>query len=130
MNIPLNVDILPWINLLGFAVNGYLFWKRGTSEATDKLIALQKEQISALTASEELTRKRNHDLGNQIQVLSLKVGKMEGQLQEKDEKLHEYVAILQNRNPELEAALTSIGESLKEIHEFMKLLHGQTVARQ
>ncbi len=113
MHIPF--DLLPWINLVGFAVNGFLYVKRGTSQATKDLIDLQEKQIKALKDDAEITRQHGHELGNQIQVLSGKVGKLEGQLSEKQRQLADYRAIFQNRDPELIKVLG-------EIKDFMQIM--------
>ncbi len=54
-----------------------------------------------------------------MQAITLEIGILKGKIQEKDTKLDEYAAILQNRNPELETVL-------KEIRDFMKILHDQS----
>ena len=113
MHIPF--DLLQWINLVGFAVNGFLYVKRGTSQATKDLIDLQEKQIKALKDDAEITRQHGHELGNQIQVLSGKVGKLEGQLSEKQRQLADYRAIFQNRDPELIKVLG-------EIKDFMQIM--------
>jgi predicted nucleic acid-binding Zn-ribbon protein len=97
-------------------VNVFLFWKRGGQEATKELIDLQEKQIEAMKHDMDMSRERGHALANDIQKLSLKVGYLEGQAQEKDKKIEEYIAILQNRNPELETVL-------KSIEKFMHLIN-------
>lgn len=94
--------------------------------ATTKLIETLQNQIKALEDSEQITRARNHELGNQMQIMSGKIGVLEGQLKEKDKKLEEYAAILQNRSPEMEKYMNETNKILKELvssnHEIKKFM--------
>ncbi len=116
------MDFLPVINLIGFAVLGVATWYTNFRSGKDKIggevLSLYKEQIAALEADVQRTRERSHELGNAVQKISLELGIVKGQLQEKDKKLEEYSAIFQNRNPELQ-------QVLGEIRDFMKMIHAQ-----
>lgn len=132
-----NPTTLSIINLIGFAVNAFLYWRRGTSQATHDLLELQEKQIETLKGDADISRQRSHDLANQMQDLVLKVGNLQGKVQEKDKKITDYVTILQNRNPELtefiqrmttvaEAAMTYMQRNEHEVKEIKALVAKRT----
>lgn len=104
-------------NIVAGLINLFLFWKQGGQKATKDLIDLQEKQIETLKTDFDLSRTRSHDLANQLQAITLKVGILEGQAKEKDKKLEEYTQLLQNRNPELETVLKSIEQFMRVINE-------------
>lgn len=106
---------LPFINLLAFAVNGFLFWKRGTSQATRDLIDLLEKQVQALKEENELSRQRSHDLANQMTVLKGDVGFLKGQLLEREKEIRDFAQIVPQRDGELVKVLA-------EIKDFMQLM--------
>jgi chromosome segregation ATPase len=109
-------------NIIAFGINAYLFWKRGGQTVTRDLIDLQnnqinlqKGQIGILQDEVKTGDQRRHELGNKLQSITLEVGMLKGQMQEKDSKIEEYTKIFQGRDPQ-------ILEVLSEIRDFMKNL--------
>lgn len=98
------------INLAGFGILGvsmfYNNWRKGTNNVEDKVLSLYKEQITALEADIVRARERSHELGNQIQTLSIEVGKLRGEIVARDKQLDDYKQIFQNRDPQLLEILT------------------------
>lgn len=115
----LHINIVE-IGLL-FVAAGYLFvyWTKGGINASERILNLYKEQVDALEKSIQITRTHNHELGNQVQKLSLDVGILKGQLQERDKKLDEYMTIFQGRGPEQEQYMAEMRTFTSKVAEYM-----------
>lgn len=117
------LDYLPLINILGFAILAiatfYYNARSGKSKIGDEVLSLYEKNIDALKEDVSRSRDANHDVKNQMTTLTLRLGQLEGQLKEKDLRITELMAIIENRNPELE-------NILREIRDFMKMIHKQT----
>lgn len=121
------IDWLPIINILGFLSLGtaYIFiqWRQGGNKAASDVITAYKEQV---TLNREEIAKLNHELGV-----------LQGQLKEKDERIKLLEQLVQNRNPEMEQFMKTVGqiadnaavymkhssETLAEIRNFMKVVN-------
>ncbi len=129
-----NLDFLPIVNLLGFIVlvitTVYQNRKSGKDTVTRDVLDLYQKQIAVLKDEIEQSRTRSHDLANQIQALTFKIGKLEGTIKEKDQKLTDYMTIFQNRNPELVEFMEKIEVLMADIHTFMKQLNTKVQTNQ
>ncbi len=116
-------NYLPLINIAGFivlaAATFFYNAKTGKGKIGDEVLDLYQKQIEALKEDVLRGREVNHEVKNQITTLTLRLGQLEGQLKEKDLRINELMAIIENRSPELE-------NILKEIRDFMKTIHKQT----
>lgn len=101
-------------NVLAGIVNAYLFWRSGGQKATKDLIDLQEKQIEALKTDSELTRQRNHELANQIQMLSLKVGELEGRNRSLEDLFQQSLLLYFQDNPDIARKVRT--RSGKEAH--------------
>lgn len=86
----------------------WIFFKKGGDSASQEVINIyqirdkeQKQQIA--------------DYQLKFDNINKELGKLNGIIQEKDVKLKEYIDILSNRNPKLEATLNEISEYLKKL---------------
>lgn len=104
------IDFFPWLNVLGFLILGlsYIFvqWRYGQNKASVEVIETYKEQV--------------YQLREQVNNLSKELGILEGVVKEKDSQIKTYLAILQNRNPEMEAFIQSISKVANDATAFMK----------
>lgn len=96
---------------------------------TQELLQIYERSVVAIKEEMLIERNKRHEIGNQLTVLTGKVGILEGQLIEKEKKLKEYMEILTLRNPQFEELLSKFNETqennnkiLVEIHSFMKHL--------
>lgn len=118
---------LPIINVIGFIFLGigtfYMQFRAGGKGVSSEVISTYREQVAQLKeeiAAEGAGREADkHSLKNEIQVLSLKLATLQGQMIEKDKKIAELTNIFQGRDPELLKILT-------EIRDFMKTLTNQS----
>jgi chromosome segregation ATPase len=118
MNETISIISLAGIGVLAFSMF-YNNWRSGKDKVGTEVLALYKEQITALEADVLRGRDKGHELGNQLQLLTLEVGKLQGEIAARDKQIAEYREIFQNRDPQLQ-------EILREIRDFMASLDAKT----
>lgn len=97
-----NIITIPAIvNIVAGIANLYLFWKRGEGRITRDIIGLQEKQIQSLKSDSEMTRRHNHELSNQIQALTLKVGQLEGRNRSLEDLVGQALSTYFNEHPDL-----------------------------
>jgi chromosome segregation ATPase len=106
------------IGLLGGSIL-YNNWRSGKDKVGSEVLSLYKQQIGALEADILRGREKAHELGNQLQALTLELGKLRGEVVARDKQITEYREIFQNRDPQLL-------EILAEIRDFMASLDAKT----
>jgi len=109
---------------LGFA---YSQFKAGASKAKDELVDTLKETALAERAkSNQLTEEKSTLIKShqeQINELNLKLGVLQGKAEANEKKMHEYLEILQNRDPDYQNYMKQTTETLVEIRNFMRKLN-------
>lgn len=110
MNLSEYLSLITTVGVIVFGLS-YAFaqWKNANKGISSEVITTNEKRIIQLKED--------------VQVLSLKVATMEGQMIEKDKKLQEFTTIFQGRDPELKTILT-------EIRDFMKALTAQSNTNQ
>jgi len=117
-------DLSYWMGIISFAGVAFLGvstfltnWRSGKDKVGNEVLVLYKEQVSALEADVLRARDRSNELGNQMQTLSIELGKLKGEIVARDKQLSEYKEIFQNRDPELQQVLTEIRDFMGDIHK-------------
>ena len=121
------LQLLPIINVLGFVVMAgatyYNSKRSGEGPVRIEVMELLDKQIAALKDEILRLREGNHARDQNIQSLTLEIGRMKGLMTSKDQQLEEFTKIFQNRDPEMLTVLN-------EIKDFMKLLHDKVNSNQ
>jgi len=93
---------------LGYVVGQFL---NGRGRASKETIALMSQQIEAL-------QKIAGDNSREIKELLGEVNRLRGVIQEKDNKLKEYLTILQDRDPELKQMMKKLTDVLETMSAY------------
>lgn len=106
---------------IGFA---YAQFKAGSGKAKDDLIktlketALAEREKATQLEREKVEQSRIHQ--EQVNNLTEKIGKLQGQYEELKDRSREYLAILQGRNPEQQKFMEYLTEVASESAKYMK----------
>jgi len=96
-------------------------WRSGAKQLSAEVLhnyeTLVKQQKDQILHYEQEFGKLKSEMANMEKGLIAKLGKLEGQLQEKDKQLQTLSEILANRNPELEKVLAEIRDFMKELND-------------
>jgi hypothetical protein len=110
-------DTLVSIGIIAFAIGQFKFGKktrtRDDIDTENSAMELQGNKIKVLEAALEEQKTINIETGK-------KLAAIEAVNLEKDKTIKEYLAILQNRNPELDKVLGQILEFMKKINTHME----------
>lgn len=102
----------------------YAQFKTGSGKAKDDLIktlkdtALAEREKATQLEREKVEQSRIHQ--EQVNVLTEKIGKLQGQYEELKDRSREYLAILQGRNPEQQKFMEYLTEVASESAKYMK----------
>lgn len=115
-----------------FAVGyGYKQLTSGGKKADTDLISTLTQQIDAQKAinqsqQDQFKHQREelhvqlHNQQEQINKLTLEIGKLQGEKTANDQKIKEYLQLIANRNPELEDTLKALESLIRDVVPFME----------
>jgi uncharacterized membrane protein YhiD involved in acid resistance len=101
---------------------------------SSEVISAYAEQVKQLKEKQKDDKERYDkdvsDFRNEIRELTLRIGKQDGIIQEKEKLIEEYKEIFQNRNPELVEVLGDIREFMKNIYSKIELIDKRSEHRE
>lgn len=128
-------QFLPLIYIIVAAITVILAYKSSgltnKSNVTTEVMQAYKTQVEQLKEQRIEDQKQRtaefQSFTSQISALTLKIGKQEGIIQEKDKQIERLQAIVENRDPELKKVLDDLTKWMKDTHEVMARIDGRTI---
>lgn len=117
----LSLDTLLGIGSIIFALAyAYERFRKGGAQADADLISTLTEQLKAQKEINDSLSAQMKEMQAQIADLKQDLGKLQGINQANDQKIKEYLSIIANRNPELEATLEQLEVLIRQVMPFME----------
>lgn len=119
--VPFSLDSVIAIGLILSAL-AYLWsqLRQGNWKADKDLITTLTEQLKAQKEINDSLRDQMQEMQRQVNALTEQIGILKGEKSANDQKIKEYLQIIANRNPELEATLKQLEELIRQVVPFMK----------
>lgn len=105
---------------IGVVVFAYAQWRNGKMQGVSNEIVTAGGTIDLLQKSVSVLRGELDETNTKLLKEHDEIIRLQEQLKHKDEQLQQYLQILQNRNPELDAFIKYMTQIAKDSAEYMK----------